>query len=152
MEKGPKIIEILSLLNKLVYIIIMPLIVAILLLIVSQSITRPLFFDSFIVDLVVRIWLCICFCLGYIILANIKKYESWFYQRKYEDLKSKNNLPTTLWNISRGIMFGLFSGLVSWWTVQVFLPNFIPICWFIAILHGLVFSLPIVIQSKSINF
>jgi hypothetical protein len=152
MKKQTNFINIFSNPNEFFYRIVMPVVVVILLLIVSQGIARPLFFGSSIVDLLIRVWLCLCYCSGYIILSNLRKYESWFYQRRNENTNVQNDPVTRVWYVGMGIMSGLFSVLISWWTVKAFLPNLNNFIWFIAIINGLLFSLPVVIQNRNVRF
>jgi hypothetical protein len=130
----------------------MPIITIILLIIVSQFITRQWLFGSAVFDFIARIWLSLCLCMSYIVLANLDKYRLWFYGRRIENLNSENGVMTTIWNISMGIMLGFFALLITRWAVQVFLPIFIHFGWPIAFLNGIILSVPIIARHQKFLF
>ena len=133
------------------YKIVWPVCTIILLLVISQNMNRPLFLGSFALDLMARIWIGFSYCYVYIILSNLERYNFWIYGIKRENLDANNTLFN--WrNIALGVMFGTISTPLTWWVIQFFLPTFKDVSWFLAILHGFLLSIPIIVQRNKFTF
>jgi len=124
---------------KVVYSYVLPCTILILLLGVSQFIDRPRFFRSEAIDLGLRIIFCLWFIFGYRRLPNISRYRptsvsTW--------TKADLDLLEKLAYIGLGILYGILMTLITWWIIQVFLPTFINISIILAIINGLICSIP----------
>jgi hypothetical protein len=131
---------------KLIYRFILPLLVAFLLLIVSSNISRPLFSGSKLLDLIARVWVCVIFSMGYIILSDLEKYKALFYGAKIDNVNSIIETSTVIANISIAVIFGIFAALISWWSVRTFVPILSDMALIIALLNGILFFAPIFYQ------
>jgi hypothetical protein len=89
------------------------------------------------------------FCVGYIILSDLERYQSWFYQNKKKNINSDNDFVTRVFNISMSIMLGIFATLVSWWTIHTFLPILDNFALALAILNGVLFFAPLFFHRNS---
>jgi hypothetical protein len=128
---------------KLLYKFVFPATAICSLLLISPRIPRDLFLGSRVLDLVTRIWLCIMFCMGYIILSDLERYQSWFYQSKKRNLSPDNDFATRIFNITMSIMLGIFATLISWWTIRTFLPVLDNFALALAVLNGVLFFAPL---------
>jgi predicted membrane protein len=85
-------------------------------------------------------------------LSDIERYKTWFYGKRIEDPNSVNDGVKTIWNIGVSVMFGVFSAIISWWTIKMFLPNFNNIALILALLHGCIFAIPMLYYGNRFNF
>jgi hypothetical protein len=124
-------------------------ITVILLLVVSQVIARPLILRSFVIDLLARIWICLVFCRGYVILSNPRKHMARFYHKKIEDLENVSDHVTGyLIVVPIGFMFGILATAVTWWTLQVFIPILGNVILALSILNGVICFMPIAVKPN----
>jgi hypothetical protein len=129
--------------GRILYRLVLPLLLCIFLLIVSGNISRPLFLGSKLLDFIARLWLCLIFSMGYIIVSDLERYKSWFYGGKISNLTSANDPWAMLLNVIMGLMFGIFAALISWWAVRTFLPIFNGIALIVALVNGILFFIPV---------
>ena len=148
MKKSSTVFDLFVHLRNFLYVLILPLVVSVLLLLVSENISRPLFSGSKILDFVARLWLCLIFGMGYIIVADLERYKSWFYGQKIDSSASKVDNSTIFWNISLSIMFGVFAALITVWAVRMFLPIFSDVSLILAMLNGILYFAPMFHQRK----
>lgn len=152
MKKPITVFEMLVRLIKILYQVVLPLTVWISLLIVSEKISRPPFSGSRLLDFTARLWLCLIFSMGYIIISDLEKYKTWFYGGKVGNLSPTTDVITTLWNMVMSVMLGIFAALISWWAVRTFLPIFNESAIVLASLNGIIFFVPMFYQRKSFRF
>jgi hypothetical protein len=137
---------------KILYEFVFPATTICSLLLISPRLPRDLFFNSRVLDFVTRIWLCIMFCMGYIILSDLERYQSWFYQNKKKNLSSDNDFSTRVFNITMSLMLGIFASLISWWTIRTFLPVLDNFALALAVLNGVLFFTPLFFQRNHFTF
>ena len=128
---------------KLIYLYILPVNIIILLLGVSQLINRPMVLGSEVIDLGLRLLLCVMFFIVYRRLSNITNFRptsvsTW--------TKADLDILERIIYISLGIFYGIMVTLLTRWIIQVFLPTFIKFDLILAILNGLAFSIPVTIN------
>lgn len=152
MKKFSTVSELLVLLGKFLYLLILPLVVFVFLLLVSENISRPLFSGSKMLDFVARLWLCLIFSMGYIIVVDLERYKSWFYGRKIDDSNSKVDNSTIFLNIIMSIIFGVFAALITMWAVRTFLPIFSKVSLIVATINGILYFVPMFCQRKHFRF
>jgi hypothetical protein len=131
------------------YRFVLPACTVILLLIVSQNVKRPLFLGSQGWDIFARIWILFMFCLLYMRLSDLERYMFKTYGIKIDHLKddeSSLNWRNMFW----GILLGVVSIPITWWTIQVFLPFLSEMSWLLALLHGLLLSIPMAIWRNKL--
>ncbi len=131
---------------------VMPGVTILLVLIIAQFVSRPLVFRSAVVDFVVRMWVAGCYCAAYIILGNLDKYGSWLYGGKYDRRENQGDFLVSLWNAGLGLGLGFVVSLTTWWVIQAFLPIMKDLGLLISIVNGLICSMPLIAQGKSIIF
>lgn len=127
------------------YGIAMPSVTIILLLGVSSVVSRPVFANSKIADAAIRIFLCFWFCAGYIRLPKAKNY------RLHPDIewkKSDISLLENLYYSVLAILFGVGVSAVTWWTFNVFLPFLNETSLLIAVVNGIIFAIPLMLQNE----
>jgi hypothetical protein len=90
--------------------------------------------------------------MGYIILSDLERYQSWFYQNKNRDLSSGNDFVTRVFNIAMSIMLGVFATLVSLWTIHIFLPVLDNFALALAVLNGVLFFAPLFFHRNHFTF
>lgn len=125
------------------YSLVLPLITILLLLVILSVISRPKVLGSSFGDWLIRFLLCIWFCGLYIRLSRFSEY------RIYPNIKwSKTDLGSVekYFYIGMGLFMGIGCALVTWWTVQTFLPSFAPLASIIAVVNGLIIAFPITTQ------
>jgi hypothetical protein len=133
---------------KYFYAWIMPVVTIISLIVVSQFIRRPLLFGSAIADFLGRLWISLCYCANYVILADPERYRTWIYGRRIEQRKDQEDLATILGNIGMGVMLGFFVFMITRWVMQVFLLIPKDINWILSILNGLICAIPLIARRK----
>ena len=130
-------------LPNLFYRIILPIITVLFLLIVASFVNRPILFKSIIADFIIRALLTIWFCGIYFRVSNLSKY------RIYPNItwtKSDVQSYEKYVYISLIIISGLFLIIITWWVVRIFFP-FISNCALpIAILNGVLVTIPAISQ------
>lgn len=136
---------------KILYRYVFPSIVVCLLLIISPKLPRALFLDSSFFDLLARIWLSVIFGMGYIILSDLEKYQSWFYQGKGGNANSNSDIVTRVFNVTMSIMLGTFAAIVSWWSIHTFLPIFNSFALGLALLNGVICFAPLFYKRDSFH-
>ncbi len=141
-----------SRLFKYFYNYIMPLVTIMALMIVPQFISRPLLFGSVVADSLGRLWIALCFCATYVILADPEKYRAWIYGSKIEQRKDQEDLATSLWNIILGLMLGFFVFVITRWVMQVFLPIMKDFSLILSALNGLICAIPLIVKRKTMLF
>lgn len=127
------------------YTIVMPMVIVVLLLGVSQFITRPKLLGSEIADLVIRILLCLWFCFGYRRLPHLSNY------RVFPSIQwSKSDIGTVekLYYLFLASFFGFSVTMVSWWTILVFIPIFGNFSFVLALFNGVICALPVAVQYE----
>lgn len=152
MKKPGGVYELLVRLKSFFYVLILPSVVSILLLLVSESISRPLFSGSKTLDFMARLWLCLIFGMGYIIVVDLERYKSWFYGSKIHDSNTKADNSTIFWNVSMSTMFAVFAALITGWAVRTFLPTFSNASLVLSILNGALYFVPMFYQRKHFRF
>jgi hypothetical protein len=90
--------------------------------------------------------------MGYIILSDLERYQSWFYQNKKRNLNSDNDFATRVFNITMSILLGIFATLISWWTIHTFLPALDNFALALAVLNGVLFFAPLFFQRNHFSF
>jgi hypothetical protein len=133
---------------KVIYLYVLPSIIVILLLGVSQFINRPKLFRSDTVDLVIRILFCLWFSFGYRRLLYISKYRptpvsSW--------TKADIDIVEKLFYISGGVFFGIMITIFTRWIILVFLPLLAQISIVLAIINGLIYAVPIIVNYHALK-
>jgi hypothetical protein len=131
------------------YRFLLPACALILLLIVSQNTKRTLFLGSQGWDLFARIWILFMFCLLYVRLSDLERYMSKTYGMKIDHSKD-NESPLSKRNIFWGILLGVVSLPLTWWTIQVFLPFLSEVSWLLALFHGFLISIPMAIWRNEL--
>ena len=134
---------------RILYRFVFPLIVVCLLLFISPKLPRALFLGSSFFDLIARLWLCVIFCMGYIILSDLEKYQSWFYRGKGKKENSKYDIVTSVFNTTMSVMLGSFAAIVSSWSIHTFLPIFNNFALGLAFLNGVIFFAPLFYKRNS---
>jgi hypothetical protein len=129
----------------IVYRFVLPAFILIFLLIVSQNLKRSLFLGSLGLDIFARIWIILGFYFTYIRLSDLDKYMFRKYGMEFDN-SNNYSLPLNWQNIFWGSMHGILSIPITWWTIQVFLPIFSNISWLLALFHGMLLSIPIIIR------
>jgi hypothetical protein len=125
---------------------VMPVITVISLILISQIITRPRLLGSWFLDLVVRIFLCVWFCIGYVRLPNIS--EKYKFYPNITPKKSDIGPSGKVFYISLAIFFGILVALMTGWVLRSFLPFLSIYIIPIAILNGLIFLIPLIAQYE----
>jgi len=130
----------------LFYKVVMPGLMIFMLLGMSSLISRPMFVGSRFIDTAVRIVLCLWFCIGYVRLPNMaKKY------RIYPNIEWKKSDVSPLGRLyysCLAILFGVGVILVTWWAINVFLPNFKDASVLLAIANGAIYTIPLMMQYE----
>lgn len=125
---------------------VMPITTILLLLIVSSLINRSDFLNSKFIDIFVRILLCVWFCLGYIRLPDIKKFYRIYPNIDFK--KTDISLFGKVFYILIAILFGVGTTVLTVWIVNVFLPIFSREGYIIAIVNGMIYALPLIMQYE----
>ena len=126
-----------------IYRIVLPILTIILLIGVSSFNNRSRLFDSIYIDLFVRLFLCYWFCGLYWKLSRFSSYSIypniiW----KKENLTKKEKT----FYIGLGILWGIGSGILTWWSVKFFFPCPLFIRYASSILNAFITSYPMAIQ------
>jgi len=128
---------------KIIYGIVFPITVVSLLLGVASFNNRPQILGLTGADLIIRIMLVIWFCGLYIRLSRFSSF-SFFSNKKWtkEDVRGMEKY------IYIGIifLFSIGSGIITWWVIQWFLPNFSGFNFVIAALNSIIVFLPMAKQ------
>lgn len=130
----------------LFYRVAMPSISLLLLFGASSLIDRPLFMGSRVIDILVRVTLIFWFITAYMRLPNLTlKYR--FYPNM-EFKKTEISVGAKIFYISLAIIFSFGIVLVTWWTLNTFLPTMDKYSVPIAVINGLIFMIPLTVQYQ----
>jgi hypothetical protein len=141
-----------NLLNKTILILyrrILPIVTIFILMIASQFDSRPWFFNSLVVDIIIRLFLSIWLSVAYYKLPRLSK-DYRFYSNI---IWSKSDLSAfeRIFYIAMGVISGILVGIVTYWLLIIFLPTIKDISFFIAIINGFIFGLPLIIQYQALK-
>jgi hypothetical protein len=125
---------------------VMPGITIISLILISQAITRPRFLDSWLLDLIIRIFLCIWFCVGYSRLPDIS--EKYRFYPNITPKKSDIGANQKAFIIVMILFASLLISVTTGWMLRSFLPFTGIFSIPIAILNGLIFLIQLIAQYE----
>ncbi len=128
------------------YRIFLPTILIFSLLVISSIINRPVFLGIKFVDVLVRLLLCAWFGVLYIALPDIKSVYRLYPNIQFT--KADISRSGTIFYIFIAILFGIGTSLVTRWTVVWFLPIYGQVSISIAVINGLIFTIPLIIQYE----
>jgi len=134
---------------RVLYGLVLPAFAIALLLIVSQIMKRPLFLDSFGLDLFARIWIAFSFCLLYLRLSDLDRYMFRVYRIQINH-SNDDELSLNWRNVFWGVLLGVVSVPFTWWIIRFFLPGFSGMGGLLAFLHGLLLSIPMIIRRNKL--
>jgi hypothetical protein len=137
---------------RLFYACFLPITTILSLLILSAAIPRKLFLSSSLLDFLARLWICLVFSMGYLIMSDIYKFRAWYYGGKLKITNGANDSTTMTWNIVMTLMLGVFAALASWWTIQTFLPILDRLAVYLALLNGVLYAMPLFGERKQFRF
>jgi hypothetical protein len=112
----------------------------------SQAIERPLFMGSNLIDLAIRIILCIWFCYGYIQLPFLSRGYAFLPRTSWS--KADVLLEERIFIIVQIVIFSLLMAVVTWWIIQFFVPALEEHSVIIAILNGFLYLVPLLAQYE----
>jgi hypothetical protein len=124
---------------KIIYGAVLPIAVILLLLGVASFNIRPRLLGSSVSDIFIRLMLCFWFCGLYLRLSRFSSY-SFFPNKKWSKTDVKGFEKYFYIGIS--FLFSLGCGLITWWTIQWFLPNLSNFALVITILNSFIIFLP----------
>ncbi len=98
--------------------------------------------------MVIRILFCLWFTFGYWRLPYISKYRptpvsAW--------TKADIDIVEKLFYISGGVFFGIMIAIFTRWIILVFLPPFAHISIVLAIINGLIYAIPIIVNYHALK-
>lgn len=116
------------------------------LLILAQVTSRPRLAGSGFLDFLVRIMACLWLCITYARLPYLSiKYRPFPGSTSTKaDVSSREKVKY----ICEAIVFGVFFAIMTWGIIDIFLPVFRPIIYLIAVINGLLFSIPLIAQYE----
>jgi hypothetical protein len=126
---------------KNIYSVLFPFIVIVLLLGIASFNNRPLFLGSITFDLILRLLITVWYCVFYIKLSRISSF-SYFPNKKWS--KSDIGELEKYYYIGMGIFMSVGCGLITWWVIQGFFPNFSSFAFLIAAINSMIFFLPLI--------
>lgn len=127
--------------KNILYKLVLPTLVVINFIFISGNIDRPNFGNSEYIDIFVRVWISLFFCIGYFMLSDMGKYEHWFYGNRWQEYLHEDIFARII-NLIMDLLFGAFAALITWWSIQYFLPPYTNIAVLLSIINGILFFIP----------
>lgn len=115
----------------------------------SLIIPRQYFLGSKVIDLIIRILLCLWFCYGYLqlpILAK-KRFLPIIEWKKYELFVDEK-----IFIFFQVILFSFIMSVITWWTIDIFVPILRPYSVIMSILNGFLYLIPLIAQYEKLKF
>jgi len=130
-----------SKLFKTTYRVVLPVFVLLLLLVFASFNERPKLFGSGSIDLIIRFILTIWFCSLFIKLSRFSSF-SFFPNKKCP--KTDVGGMEKYFYIGIIILFSLGCGVITWWIIRWFLPDFSDFAFVITSLNTMIVFIPMV--------
>jgi len=128
---------------KTVYRLVLPFAVVLLLFGIASFNSRQHLFGSASADIIVRCMITLWFCGLYIRLSRLSSY-SFFPNKKWS--KADVGGIEKYFYISLCFLFSIGCGVITWWAIQWFLPNFSDFAIVITVLNSLIVLVPMATQ------
>ena len=123
------------------YGMIMPITVIVLLLGIASFNDRPRFLGTPAMDLIIRFYLTVCFCVLYVRLSRISSFSYYPNKRWTKEDVGKNEKYFYLGEI---VFLSVGFGIVTWWVIRWFFLGSESLAYVISIINSLIIFFPMV--------
>jgi hypothetical protein len=116
------------------------------LFVLSTWVPRPLEGGSALFDLAPRLYVALMYCVLFLIVEDIPRYERWIWGRSIEVNPAEGDVVRAAWDTGMSIMGFALTAIMTYFVIQTFVPILSGYALVVATAYGLLGAVPLYLR------